>query len=54
MTEQVKHRNEFVDKEKGYKGIFMKHVSTASINDTTRTTRQELNQIVDTCNQDQV
>ena len=32
----------------------MKHVSTASINDTTRTNRQELNQIVDTCNQDQV
>ena len=54
VTEQVKHRNEFVDEEKGYKGIFMKHVSTASINDTTRTTRQELNQIVDTCNQDQV
>ena len=32
----------------------MKHVSTASINDTTRTTRQELNHMVETCNQDQV
>ena len=54
VTEQVKHRNEVVDKEKGYKGIFMKPVNTASINDTTRTTRQELNQMVETCNQDQV
>ena len=54
VTEQVKHQNEVVNEKKLYKGVFTKHVSTASINDTTRTTRQELNQMVETSNQDQV
>ena len=54
VTEKVIHPNEVVDQKKPYQGVFPKHVSTASLNDTTRTTRQELNQMVETCNQDQV
>ena len=54
VTEKVTPPNEVVDKKQPYQGVFLKHVATASLNDTTRTTRQELDQIVETCNPDQV
>ena len=54
VTEEVTPPNEVVDQKQPYQGVFPKHVATASLNDTTRTTTQELDQMVETCNPDQV
>ena len=54
VTENVTPPNEVVDKKQPYQGVFPKHVATPNLNDTTRTTRQELDQMVETCDPDQV
>ena len=54
MTEKVTPPNEVVDKNQPYQGVFTKNVTIPNLNDTTRTTRQELDQMVETCNPDQV
>ena len=53
-AEKVSSPNEVVDKNQPYQGVFPKHVAIQNLNDTTRTTRHKLDQMVETCNPDQV
>ena len=52
VAEKVTPPNEVVDKKQPYQGVFPKHVTTPNLNDITRTTRQKLDQTVETCNPD--
>ena len=54
VAEKVSSPNEIVDKKQPYQGVFLEHVTTPNLNDTPRTTRQKLDQMVETCNPDQV
>ena len=48
VTEKVTPPNEVVDKKQPYQGALLKYVATPNLNDTTITTRQEFDQMVET------
>ena len=54
VAEEVTPPNEVVDKKQPYQVVFPKHVTTPNLNDMTGITRQTLDQIVETCNPDQL
>ena len=54
VAEKVSSPIEVVDQKQQYQGVLPEHDATPNLNDTTRTTIEKLDQMVETCNPDQV
>ena len=54
VAEKASTPIEVVDKKQPYQGVFPEHVTTLNLNDTTITTMQKVDKMVERCNPDQV